>query len=363
MGPPPAQAGGVKQRLFASPITIRHSSKGYRIVAGNGLEMDWQLPVLEVLSDDGVSPLTLGNKSYPGDLWIHFKRGADGKPNRLLDTISHVPLETYIPGVIQKELYGSWGLEAFRAQAIAARSYFFYEKKKNNGRHYDLESTTASQVYTGQAKNPKAVTAARTTRGVVMTYQGYVLPTFYCSTSGGISQDAHGTFPGVPSLAPLRGFKQGGWGKASNRYTWSASRSTATLARRIAAWGRHEKHPVAGLSGLKAIRVKQTNSVGRPKMFELTDAQSRRYTIAAESLRQAANYAAPGLAAVTKDNRMYSAFVTVTMTSQATRLDGRGYGHGVGMCQWSAQGMSKAGHKGEQIIRFFYPGGVLRKVY
>ena len=45
------------------------------------------------------------------------------------------------------------------------------------------------------------------------------------------------------------------------------------------------------------------------------------------------------------------------------RLAGRGYGHGVGMCQWGAIGRARAGQGYEEILGHYYPGAQLRDAY
>jgi len=43
--------------------------------------------------------------------------------------------------------------------------------------------------------------------------------------------------------------------------------------------------------------------------------------------------------------------------------DGRGFGHGVGLCQWGAEGKAEAGWSGEEILRYYYPGAMMFRVY
>jgi stage II sporulation protein D len=54
-----------------------------------------------------------------------------------------------------------------------------------------------------------------------------------------------------------------------------------------------------------------------------------------------------------------STLFAVALDGDVLRFAGRGWGHGVGMCQWGAKGMAEQGHTMRQILEFYYPGTVL----
>ena len=170
-------------------------------------------------------------------------------------------------------MYANCTLESFKAQAVAARSYAFWEMTIGRRRHYDLESTTASQVYGGKASNTTAIQAVRATRGQVIAYEGRVVPAFFSSSTGGLGQDALVAFPTrVEDIAPLRAREHGAWDRDSPTYRWGPIvRDTATLSRRIAAWGLRRKHAAEKLGPLQSIEVAARNRVGRPAQFALVE--------------------------------------------------------------------------------------------
>jgi len=112
----------------------------------------WDVPALEVRSA-ARSVMDYAGGTYPHELRTVATSG------RVFDVVNVAPMEQYLPGVLTGELYGHWHPEAFAAQAIAARSYAIANMADAAGRHYDVESTTASQVYTGHTRNSKAVHA------------------------------------------------------------------------------------------------------------------------------------------------------------------------------------------------------------
>jgi len=347
-------------RRFAAPLTLRHTADGFLITDGQRRTVRWALPALAIRATEGPT-VTLDGRSYPG-LLVAVPAADRAK----LDVVNHVPLETYLPGVLEKELYGSWHPVTFRAQAIAARSYALWERTLSPDRHYDLESTQASQVYAGSATNPKAIAAVRDTRGLVLAYRGRVVPAFYSAAHGPRMQDARYAFPNrVEDIAPLRGREVGGWDAACPHYRWGPFvRDTATLSRRIAAWGRANRHAVAALSTLRRIEISATSPTGRPAMFTLTDRAGKRYDLPPESFRFACNYTGGGMPAINKDRLLRSSDVQAAVAGRVVRFTGgQGFGHGVGLSQWGAQAMALAGHDYPAILGFYYPGSRLERAY
>ncbi len=312
-------------------------------------------------------PVQLDGNAYPGTLLLIAAR-RNAQPTDRIDVVNTVDMEAYLPGVLQRELYPSWEPAAFRAQAVAARSYALWEidRSRRKGKAWDLESTTASQAYVGVTTASKPRDAVRATRGQVLVFEGRFVPAFYSSAHGGLSADGHLTFPDrSPDMAPLRGRRQGTWDQISNRHRWSATRENTDLVRRVNAWGKRNDHPIAGLQApIRNITVAQTNAGGRHQAYFVDDGAGLRYTIRADQLRHAANTDAPGSPKAGKDNTLYSGHFTPALHGNTVHfLDGHGYGHGVGLSQWGAQGMAKAGNDHAAILRFYYPSAEIKAIY
>lgn len=359
------RSSGAKVYRYAAPLGVKRVDGAWVLTDATGRVLRWRLPQLLVECDNG-GPIKFNDRSYPRRLVLVPDLDDNDRENGQIDVVNHVPLETYLSGVIERELYPSWHAQAFRAQAVAARSYALWEMTVASHRHFDLESTTASQAYIGQSTNSTALQAVLDTRGQVLAYAGRVVPAFYSSSTGGLGQDAVIAFPNrVEDIAPLRARVHGGWDQDSTTYRWGPiSRSTAMLSSRIAAWGAKWNDPVAKLGTLKSIRVSQSNRVGRPAVFELTDTAGGSFRLQCEQFRNACNFAGPSQAPITKDERLLSSHVDVGVKGATTIFSvGRGYGHGVGMSQWGAQAMAKAGHTYTQILGFYYPESIVQQAY
>jgi len=361
IGPGQGDRGRAQPRQFTGPVTIRRISSGYTITDARGQTQQWGLGSLRISVSNG--RLSIGGSAYPGAVELIALDAASLR----FDVINHVGMEDYLPGVLSKELYASWHPEAYRAQAIAARSYAIWEMNlpRRRAGHFDLEAGQASQAYTANVSE-KARQAVDATRGQVLVFEGRVLPAFYSSSTGGVGQDAVAAFPGrVDDLAPLRGRAHGQWGQTASKYRWGPIvRSRDTLSRRLASWGQATDHTIAGLGTIVAIQVASRNSAGRPTAYFVDDDRRLRYTIAAEHFRQGANFTSTlAGGAVPAADKLYSSNLGITITGNQVRFTGQGYGHGVGMGQWGAQEMAQAGYAHGSILGFYYPGAALRQAY
>lgn len=351
------------KRSVRSPVGVLRQRGRFVITGGDGNRFAWEVDALMVVSVDR-SPINVDSKTYPQTLVLHAQdRTPPGAP--VFDVVNHVHMERYLPGVLDRELYARWHPTAFAAQAVAARTYALNSVMKWAHRHYDLESTTASQVYGGQVTGGKPARAVEQTSGTVLLHNGRIFPAYYSSSCGGTGQDAVWAFPDGPDIAPLRGARRHDWCKQSKYFHWGPIRRDArTLARRMAAWGRGAKHPVAALSAIRDIRITRTNKVDRPTQFAVTDHNGRQYQLDAEQMRFACNHGAPGIGAVTSSQRLRSSHMQVQVSANVVTFhDGRGFGHGVGLCQWGTQSMAQHGYDANRILATYYPGAELRRLY
>ncbi|MCE9591706.1 MAG: SpoIID/LytB domain-containing protein [Planctomycetes bacterium] len=350
-------------REYHAPVVVMRRGGSF-VIQSNAGAVAWNLPVLhcESLSGDGLS---IDDAQYPGRVTMHATDVLPAQAVGRFDVVVQAHMEEYLPGVLDRELYRTWGLTTFKAQAVAARSYALYCCEKNRAKHYDLDSTTAGQMYVGTVSNPNAQTAVDATRGMVLTWDGRVLPAYYSSTAGDAGQDAAIAFPDAVDVPPLRGRYQGGWEAGTRYYRWGPIvRSRREIARRIAVWGASNKHAVASLRDIGSITISSRNSVGRPAGFIVTDTSGRAYQMRPEHFRFACNQDAPGLPALRENQIIRSSFVTPRVSgATVTFTDGRGYGHGVGMSQFGAEAMSQKGFEYPAILGFYYPGAKIERLY
>lgn len=282
------------------------------------------------------------------------------------DVINHVAMEHYLPGVLDRELYSNWEPATFEAQAIAARTYALHRIiELGPGRTFDVESTQASQAYGGWTENPRAREAVIATRGIVLTYGGKIFPAYYSSTTGQAGQSASEAFGGSEQIPPLQALSLPKWDRDSPHNTWGpVNRDRQAFTKRLVAWGQAHGHAVASLDRLISIRIAERNQHGRPIRILITDAAGKNDELRAEQFRHAANYSVPGLPAITRDQLIKSSHFQLSIEQdQIIFRNGSGFGHGVGMSQFGAQAMARAGYDAMAILDTYYPRSRTDRAY
>lgn len=287
-----------------------------------------------------------------------------------LDVIEFLPMETYLLGVVGAELYKDWPLTAFEVQAVCARTYALHERERSQrlGRDYDLESTTADQAYNGGTPLPVAVKAMAETRGVAITWRGRLLRAYYSSTCGGRAASAADIWPTGPGYEfnldlPIQAAHRETMCQGSPRYRWEAVRDRAELSKRIKEWGRANGHPISGMGLMSVVRVAAINSDERPSKYTIEDDRKKTYPIDCEQLRQACGQTVAGLAEIPKEQKVWASDMEFEVKGQSVTIRGRGFGHGVGMCQFCTKGFADRGDSWKDIVLRYYPGAKLERAY
>ncbi len=366
-----------KARTLAGPLTISSGERGVRTIDGHGVQVDWGFGVdLDILASDGTidgaaeapsESLRLGSRLIPGFLTI---RPSWSEHAARFDVIATMPVESYLPGVLGKELIRTWPRQAFEAQAVAARTYALQERSRarTEGRLIDVEDTTSDQVFEGTSSLMVAVEATRATRGWALTDDGSCIRAYFSSQCGGRPASAARAWTtGSPlpfnRAGALQGKPRQAYCQRSPLHRWTIERSADDLQKRLRAWGRSKGRDLMGLTRIRSIEVRDRNEAGRPDAYSIVTDTGREYAMSPEELREAANWSVPGLDPITRENRFSSGDVDVIIRADSVRVIGRGFGHGVGMCQWCAKGMAEAGLDWRSMIDQFYPGVDVRKLY
>lgn len=347
------------------PLEIELTGDRWAVRDGRGSRR-WfdRADTLEVISLDG-SPIAIKDVRLSGTL--HMVKSGDGS----FDVVEDVDLERYVAGVISKELYPGWSRSAFEAQAIAARSYALHERQRRRARgdHFDVVSTVQDQAYGGLSDNATALDATRATHGMTLTFGGHLLRAYYSSTCGGRAASARDTWPTSRGFEfnlarPLQGMERAFECEGSPRFRWRVERPAARLARRIAAWGAANGSLVRKLDSIRSIEPSAYNATGRPSKHRITDGEGKWYELSAEELRLAMNFTDGGqLWPLASGERVLSGDIDVAVRGATAEITGRGFGHGVGMCQFCAEGFSKRGESATMMLSRFYPGAEVRRLY
>ena len=277
----------------------------------------------------GGSRVYINGRIFRGEIRV-FEDG------RKLTVVNAVDLEEYLYGVMRNEVSTWWPMEALKAQAIAARTYALSQINESKGKDYDVTADVGSQVYGGIfSEKWRTNRAVDETRDKVLTYNGAIFPAFFHATCGGSTFDA--AYLWNIDLPPLKGVKCR-WCRKSPHFYWEKWMPVKEAEQKLAAAG----YSVGDIIGFEAskrdpfsariLELKVKGSMGDAAIL----AKDFRRIIGADIVR--------------------STNFKVTLIGEYVAFEGLGWGHGVGLCQWGAYYMSRAGKNAAEILEFYYPG-------
>lgn len=295
------------------------------------------------------SIIVSGNNTYRGLLRI----------SRLGDEIAitnHVDIESYLKGVLRGELPRHFHPESFKAQCVAARTYVLYQMKTAPAdRSFDVYDNEGSQMYIGvTGEGETALAAVEATNGEVCVWPNGSVDTLFCtyysSTCGGSSQHVNNFKPNDPDVGPLHGGVVCNDCYLSNHYEWEPLRvSKADLTQRIV-----KRYPsVASIGEITSLRLKEVEPGGRVVRIQMNGEKGTNETLVGEDFRLCVG-----------GHKLKSTHFTVTDEGDAFVFSGgRGFGHGVGLCQYGMETKARRGQDYKKILKTYYPGAEIRKLY
>lgn len=342
---------------IAAGTALSGSLRGSGIALDGGGERITRRGLLVESAEGGV--ITVDGRGYRGR--VELQRRGDR-----LQVINHVDLESYLLGVVRGEM-GTRSpneFEALKAQAVAARTYTLRNLGRWSAQGFDLVADIGAQVYAGaDLDDPLITDAVAATRGEVLEHEGVLIDAFYSSTCGGHTEDGVAAFVGAsrPYLRSVDDLAPDGtaYCSISPRFTWreswNAEQLTAILRRTLAT----EKLPRARANDLRDLHPIAQTASGRVATLELVGSGGRT-AVAGQSIRRVLS-PEPGA-------WLRSTDFTIRVTRNGSRIErvtveGRGNGHGVGMCQWGAIGRARAGQDYTTILMRYFPGTELRRIY
>lgn len=278
--------------------------------------------------------LVVDGAAYRGTLGVTFSEG-------VLRLVHQVDLEDYLLGVVGAELPASSPPAALEAQAIASRSYALAGLRAGIA----LEDGERSQVYRGAGAESEAVRqAVRATRGLVLLRGTRVLKAYFHSTCGGFRVGVSEVFPEPPEPA-LEG-NRCGFCDGTKHSAWTLEIAAAELARLL--------QPLGVPADIRELRVLDEHSSGRARtLVAVVPGGERR--IGAIDFRRCLG-----------THRLRSTWITSIERRDdggAFVIRGRGFGHGVGLCQVGAIEQARRGRDAQSILGSYYPGAIVEKLW
>jgi stage II sporulation protein D len=276
-----------------------------------------------------------------------------------LTVVNEVPLEAYVGCVVANEVWPTFQTESYRAQAVVSRTFVLHQMDRRPDGSVDVTATQGSQVYRGIRRDEpgrRATEAAEYTRGIVLSYPAAdgrqkLFCTYFSAACGGRSQSA--AFLGPESdVPPLHGGVECDHCRIApgETYRWGplVLNLSDVMSRLVARYA-----DVARLGTLAGIEAIERTDAGRTVTLRLTGSGGEVYELLAERFRLAVD-----------PMRIRSTHFRVRIEGQEMIFeDGRGFGHGLGLCQWGMEGQAREGRTAGQILRYYYPGAQLTRAY
>ncbi|MCK4998190.1 MAG: SpoIID/LytB domain-containing protein [Anaerohalosphaera sp.] len=277
------------------------------------------------------------------------------------DIVNTLPIEAYLAGVIAAEMPSYWEPQALKAQAVASRTYCLFIKQKfGPKRHWDLKATQASQVYKGvNAETATVKQALKETTGMVLTctqnHGRDIFPTYFSSTCGGRTENSKHVFgDDYVSLTSVK-CRYCRTVAQSSLLNWSSPHYTIDGVSRLIM----RKYPhLQKLRKIKTVTPIYTSPQKPPQRItsvKLKGTNDREATMRAENFRLTVD---PTGAAIKS-----TCSTLITTGDKIQFINGKGYGHGVGLCQYGAEAMARQGKNFRQILKFYYTNSTITKKY
>lgn len=265
---------------------------------------------------------------------------------KLLDGnfLKEIELENYIAGVISKEMSEKWPEEALKAQAVISRTYVIWTKEKNKNCFYDIENSIYHQVF-GDCKSEKIRKVVYETKGeILLDPDGKIVPVFFHSCCGGMTtspSDVWGrTYPYNISLSDY-------YCKDSPYLNWKKIMTKKYLSE------------ILGIQ-VKKIEVIERDQSGRVKILQIIDKNDKIKKLSGHEFRLKINERTKVIF-----NNPYvipSTMFEIEDKDDSIIFIGKGYGHGVGMCQYGAKRMAEEGFNYKEILKFYFPNFIIKNL-
>lgn len=336
-----------KNKLFLDEVgnTINcYENDGKITLEFNEQNFDGQKFVL--VSAEREEIIKINGKKFRGKIQISSSGNS-------LEIVNIINLEDYVKGVLAKEMpVGKNGenFEALKALAVCVRTYAV-QKMKAGKLYFDIYADTRDQVYGGlDAEKPISNTAVDETKNIILKHHNNPALVYYHSTCGGQTEASQNVFTKV-NIPYLISIKDGldPYCKISPRFEWTETYSKELIISRLKSYSLLDNQNYS----LDDISIINRFSSGRVNEMEFTvvsdGGEKKTIIIKGNEIRSIIR---------TADNKMilWSTLFDLSSKSNSVILNGKGFGHGVGLCQWGAIALSRKGWNYEDILNHYYPG-------
>jgi stage II sporulation protein D len=335
----------------------RGDSYGRAVISAAGLgRIGVSLPcTLLCRSESGL--LRVDKTAYRGSVIIMPEQSG------LFSLENLVNVEDYLCGVVPLEVGkgGAEVVEAVKAQAVAARTYTYRKMIDNATAAFDLNATVADQMYGGaNVESALCSKAIRDTRGMVMTCRDSLIYAYYHSTCGGRTANIEDVWTKSP-FSYLRSVDdENGWDGAfcskSASFVWEERWSVSRFSTIVDRFSQ-ETFPQNPCTGdVRGVTIDSHFGCGRVRRCTVHTSKGD-FSYGGDKIRFVFRRDLPGFPILRS-----SIITDASLRDGNIVIKGKGYGHGVGMCQTGALGRARSGQNYLQILKAYYTGIDIKNV-
>lgn len=344
----------------SASIIVKAKDRGLTLCKNKGRVIKRNLDKIFFIPQKENFWLYLNKKGYRGVLEVNLNQ-----KDNLIFVLNLVYIEDYLKGVVPAEMgnQGLFELEALKAQSVASRTYALFKTEKNSEEKYHLESTIIDQLYGGMEMEDTVINiAVERTKGEVITKDGNIIKAHYHACCGGSTENVEEVWdrPGESYLKKVDDEDFCSWYK---RYEWER------------VWERKDLEKVL-LFSLKDFFGLLENKIGKLidlQIIERTSSkrveklcieiESETYYVSKDNIRWVLRDASDSTKILPS-----TLFELELKKNKKGEIDsiiikGKGNGHGVGMCQTGAIGMARRGFFYTEILKHYYTGVEIKKIY
>jgi len=264
-------------------------------------------------------------------------RASEGR----LHVTATMPMDEYIAGVLAGEVGNFKSEEALKAMAVAARTYAMHFGSRHALESFDFCDTTHCQDLRLTGINAHLRQIVASTAGEVLWYEGHPAAAYYHANCAGTTEDGRFLLANDEAKFPYLVQHSDVYCVRNGAMQWHSEIPKREVQRALAADG----FVVPGV--LRSISVAERTPSGRVELLRITGTST--ITIPGPSFR----------AAIGRHlgwDRLKSNWYEVSVAGDHISFQGRGAGHGVGLCQVGAEEMGEEGKSYREILAYYYPG-------
>ncbi|MDI6786582.1 MAG: SpoIID/LytB domain-containing protein [bacterium] len=335
--------GSFKEVYFSSPDVYKIIKKASReiLYQGNNHKIASVFERNIKISNMGVYENALIIESIPESFIEVNKRKYRGNielrvSENSVKVINIIDIEKYLYGVVGMEVPPKWPTDALKAQAVISRTFALKTLNKHQDEDCNLCNSWHCQVYGGvNNEDPRVREAVDDTRGQVVVYKNEIIHASFHACCGGMTTECNLVWNGE-NYSYLRMVVDPFCGN-SPHWRWEKVLSASLIRKKLL-----EKN--ISIGRIYSITLLDRKRDGRAKNILIRNSKER-LIINSNSFRL-----------IMDPLIVKSTNFTVTKRRDKFIFSGRGWGHGVGLCQWGAKAMAESGKSYTQILGFYYPG-------